>query len=90
MRRFWLVLAGFGGGFVTAIAAYIPLFQMFLQMYPDCGPNSHDGQCGLASFLDAIYAASVAAVLWLIVAILLSRYLLQRLARSRKAAGAEN
>jgi hypothetical protein len=83
MRRFWLIFAGIVSGFVVAIAALRPLYYAFLQKYPDCAPNQQDGQCGLASFMDLLYAAGVAIVLWLVVAIFLSRHLMRRFGVSR-------
>jgi hypothetical protein len=82
MQKVWRILAGTAGGFVAAVLAFFPLFYAFLRSYPDCAPNQVDGQCGLASFMDALYAAGVAALLWLVLGIFLSLYLLRRLARS--------
>jgi len=90
MQKVWRIFAGIAGGLVAAILAFRPLFYVFLQSYPDCAPNQVDGQCGLASFMDALYAAGVAALLWLVVGILLSRYLLRRLAHSHVPAFGEN
>jgi hypothetical protein len=83
MRRFWLIFAGIVSAFLAAIAALRPLYYIFLQNYPDCAANQKDGQCGLASFMDLLYAVGVAAVLWVVVAIVFSRYLLKRFGSSR-------
>ena len=90
MQKVWRILAGTAGGLVAAVLVFRPLFHAFLRSYPDCAPNQVDGQCGLASFMDALYAAGVAVFLWLVVGILLSRYLLRRLARSHTQAFGEN
>ena len=89
-EKVWRIFVGIAGGLVAAILAFRPLFYVFLRSYPDCALNQVDGQCGLASFLDALYAAGVAAFLWLVVGILLSRYLLRRLARIHTQAFGEN
>ena len=90
MQKVWRIFVGIAGGLVAAILAFRPLFYAFLRNYPDCAPNQVDGQCGLASFMDALYAAGVAALLWLVVGILLSWFLLRRLARSHVQALSEN
>ena len=83
MYRFLLLLGGIAGGLLVAIAAYFPLFHIFVRMYPDCAPNQIDGQCGLATFMDALYAVGVASLVWLVVAIVLSRHVLRRLGSGR-------
>jgi hypothetical protein len=60
-----------------------PSLLCLLQNFPDCAPNQQDGQCGLASFMDLLYAAGFVTVLWIAVAIFLSRYLLKRFGGNR-------
>lgn len=75
MRRFRLIGLGIVGGIVAAAALFVPAFAMFLRLSPDCKPQQIDGQCGLASFVDALYAAGVSCVLGVVAAFLLSKYL---------------
>jgi hypothetical protein len=92
MRRLSLILAGILGGLVLAAMAIRPLYFLFLKEYPDCAPNQQDGQCGLASFMDLLYAVGVAGILWVLSAILLSLYLVRRFAPrpARSRARSEN
>ena len=76
MQRIGLILAGVVGGAAVALVAFLPLFSFFLWRYPDCAPNQADGQCGLGTFMDILYAGATSAVLFLIVAIALSILLL--------------
>ena len=90
MRRFWCIIVGVVSGLVVAIAIFKPFYSLFLQAYPDCVPGQIDGQCGLASFMDLLYAAGCSFVVWLIVGFLTSYDLLRRVGRRDGKESKEN
>jgi len=46
-------------GIVAGAVLFVPVFAVFLRLSPDCTPQQIDGQCGFASFMDALYAAAL-------------------------------
>ena len=83
MRRFRLIGLGIIGGIVATGVIFVPAFAMFLRLSPDCTPQQIDGQCGLASFMDALYAGGLSCALGAIAAFFLSKHLLSRPDRRR-------
>jgi hypothetical protein len=77
MRKALCVFAGVLGGALVALGAFVVLMHFFQGVYPDCAPNQADGQCGLATFMDSLYAAGGALIVWPIVALLFSLCLLR-------------
>ncbi len=78
MRRLRLIGLGIVGGAVVAILVFFPALSMFLHLSPDCTPHQVDGQCGLATFMDTLYAGGVSGVVGVVTAFLVSKYLLTR------------
>ena len=90
MRRLWCILTGVGSGLVVAIPVFKPLYFLFRQAYPDCAPGQIDGQCGLASFMDLLYAAGCAFVISMIVGFLTSYEMFRWYRRRGREGSQEN
>lgn len=56
-------------GVVVAALTYYPWFHLWMAVQPDCSPGQHDGQCGLTTFINAIFAIPCAGVTGILAAI---------------------
>lgn len=60
-RTKWTALA-IGIALIIGAASFYPWLRVWLLLIPDCAPHQQDGQCGLATFLDAAVAIPSAIV----------------------------
>ena len=63
-RRGWISDLGIAAkaicsGFVVALLGFALSFAGCRVLLPECGPGSHDGQCGLSTFMSLIGAFGV-------------------------------
>jgi hypothetical protein len=54
----WLAISALG-----ALLSYLPFRTFFRTLMPDCAPQQIDGQCGLATAFDDLFAVIAAIIL---------------------------
>jgi hypothetical protein len=81
LSKLLIVVISITAGFLVSVIAFFLIFQLLKIKIPDCSPHQADGQCGLTTFLNVLYAFASSAILWLLSSTLITWLWLRRRAK---------